>query len=813
MWEFVKTWIAGDAAPETVSLHFAFDNPLGPGASLLLLASAAVVAGVLYWRRVRRTGSRIRGLLTALRVSTVGLALFLLLNPSLIGERQRTVDQVVAILFDDSKSMQIVGEDSLSRGDRMNALYASNSRSFESALRKRFHVARYGFGPRAERIDSPDRLRFEKTESDIVGAVEETLGDLSGADVAAVVLFSDGVQQPGATIDDVRLANVGAPVFTVGTGHDGLWRDVELADLSVKRTNFDKSPVLATLRVRAPGLDGDTVIAEVLEEGHLAAYKELTIDGASDSQTVQLEFIPTREGYVTYQARVRHARSGQSGKVVEAIAVPELDRFVQNNTRNFGIDNRKKAFRILYLAGSPSWENKFFRRALEEDEELKLTSLVRVARAERTFEFRGPNSSTANRLFQGVYQDMADQPRYDESVFLRLGADESELVSGYPSQANELFPYHLIIWGGIEHDFFSTSQLELTRAFVERRGGSLLLMGGPRSFAEGGFRGAIIDAMLPVVLRATVTGSRESASSEPFTAVPTAEGALSGAWDLDPNPDASRSLWEELVELHGLNTFTLTRPGASVMSRVDAANSDYDRQPFFAVQRYGAGQCAVMATGNTWPWHTHTPEDEPSNHQQLWRQIVRSLVMDVPEFTLLRNKADAYTVDRPIPMEILVRDPAFEPRDGLHTTAEFTTPAGDKHSLPVEESIQELGLYTSEYVPTQPGVYSLQFTASEDDGEIAGSIEEHFTVEPDYREFRDAQYDPAFLERIASDTGGAFVPPAQLSELAGRIGSLKHDAAEKDIVRVALWHWPPFLFLLVALLSAEWYIRRTRGEP
>jgi hypothetical protein len=187
--------------------------------------------------------------------------------------------------------------------------------------------------------------------------------------------------------------------------------------------------------------------------------------------------------------------------------------------------------------------------------------------------------------------------------------------------------------------------------------------------------------------------------------------------------------------------------------------------------------------------------------------------MDVPEFTLLRSKADAYTVDDPIPLEILVRDPAFEPRDGLNTIAEITTPTGEKHALPVEESIQELGLYTSEYTPTEPGVYSLHFTASEDDGEIAGNVEEFFSVEPDYREFRNAQYNPAFLEQIAGVTGGAFMPLAKLPELARRIGSFNHEATDRDVVRVALWHWPPFLFLLVVLLGVEWYYRRTRGEP
>ena len=121
---------------------------------------------------------------------------------------------------------------------------------------------------------------------------------------------------------------------------------------------------------------------------------------------------------------------------------------------------------------------------LEEDEQLRLTNLIRVSRAEKQFVFRGRRSSLTNPLFQGFDDEPSDQPRYDEAVFLRMGIDGTELVSGYPDQADDLFPFDLVVWGDIEHNFFSSTQLELTRDFVQMRGGTLLLLGGPRSFAE-----------------------------------------------------------------------------------------------------------------------------------------------------------------------------------------------------------------------------------------------------------------------------------------------------------------------------------------
>ena len=36
--------------------------------------------------------------------------------------------------------------------------------------------------------------------------------------------------------------------------------------------------------------------------------------------------------------------------------------------------------------------------------------------------------------------------------------------------------------------------------FVERRGGGLLMLGGPRSFAEGGYAGTPVADALPVII-------------------------------------------------------------------------------------------------------------------------------------------------------------------------------------------------------------------------------------------------------------------------------------------------------------------------
>jgi uncharacterized membrane protein len=811
MWENVKAWFLNDTVDEIATIRFEFGAPLGVTLGLILIVVAGIVAVRLYWPRLARLPRPARAMLVTLRTAVILLALFMLLDPCIVGDLVRPGEQFLILLFDDSKSMKIAGEDGLSRGDGLLKAYQSGDSRFENELEETFRLLRYRFGTDIERIDRVDELTFSRPETDIVGAIERAARDLEGAGVSGAVLFSDGVQQPAIPESDLdRLADLSIPIFTVGTDTASVWRDLELGRMSVKRTAFDKSPVVLSAHVAAEGLSGREAVVEVLDGSRVVTSQTVAIDGNSEEYDVRMEFVPQKKDRIDYETRVRLASTGPAGRLtaVKDIAVPDRDRVTENNSRRLLVDNREKTYRILYLCGRPTWENKFFRHAMADDKQLKLTSLIRISGAQKKFEFRGRRSSLSNPLFEGFDADMIDQPRYDEAVFMRLGVDESELVKGYPEQEDDLFPFHLVIWGDIEHDFFSLAQLELTRDFVRKRGGTLLLLGGARSFAEGGYSRTLIDDMLPVVLRPVDGESRQAASAQQFSASPTVEGMFTGAWSLDPNVDHNRELWDGMKELYGLNTFSLTRAGASVLARVETDDGRFDGQPLFAVQRYGAGKCAVLATGETWQWQMQENEDD-FRHERLWRQVVRNLVTSVPEPVTLRNGKDSHTLGGAVTIDAAVRDARFDERDGLHTSLKIATPSGGTLSLPVDESIHETGLYTGEFTPEESGMHILKFDALDEKDEVVGSLEEAILVEPDRREHQAAQYNPAFLEKISEKTGGSHFSLDQLSEVGKSIP--RQAGSEATEIRAHLWHFPPFFVVLTVMLAIEWFVRRKKG--
>jgi len=242
---------------------------------------------------------------------------------------------------------------------------------------------------------------------------------------------------------------------------------------------------------------------------------------------------------------------------------------------------------------------------------------------------------------------------------------------------------------------------------------------------------------------------------------------------------------------------------------ISLTNENIDGAPLFALQRYGEGKCAILATGNTWQWQMRV-ETGDDKHQRFWRQIVRNLIHETPDATFLRSKADTYTVNSPMDLEFIIRDKKFEKREGLRTTIVLTTPSKQEMPLSVEESIQESALYTARFVPEEAGVHTLRLTALNDKDEAVATLQEAILVEPDAREFQLAQYDPEFLTSLASETGGKFYTLDQLEELAKAIPlPMRADAEE---VWFHLWHLPGFYVALVLLMGMEWYIRRRRGQ-
>ena len=785
MTDWLLHLLAGDRAVAYRDVRFVLDVAW-PVA--LVLLGIVFCASVGFWYRRRPALSKA---LIGVRAVALTLVLFLLLGPALVARKLEPGTHFVPVLFDDSRSMTVPENGRETRSERFVQVY--QGADFERVLAESHQVARFRFGSTTARVNEVGDLAFDQGRTDIVGAVRGVLKQMSGASVSAVVVFSDGVQQSATPIPITDLSR-DVPVFTVGVGRYDLWRDLALADVSVSRVRSDE--VAVTARVVAEGLGGEDVVVDVLDSKRVVASSPLSIVGPEEENYVRLNFDPQRDGWVSHRVRVRLA---------DTTDVATKDRIAENNARDILVDNRERVFRILYFSGRPNWEGKFLRRALDGAPQLVLSSLVRISGAERKFVFRGRDATMANPLFEGFDDQALNAPRYDEAVFIRIGVSESELASGYPSDVSALFRYHVVIWGDIERDFFSLAQLNLTREFVSKRGGSFLMLGGPRAYSEGGWAHSTIEPMLPVVL-----GPAGDYDDVAFRAVPTIEGVLSGVWSLSEDTEVNADQWANLSALYGINAFASVRAGATVMATVDAESEVVDGQPLFAWQRYGEGLSAALGTGETWQWQM-MQNVEDAAHERFWRQLARLLAMRVPEPVTMIDSGEDVVVGDVRDLKFVVRDSLFEPREGLSVDVQVELPNGGSVRLPISESIAEVGAYSAIFEATEAGLHRVKLTARDSDGADIGQLDAAVLARPDHLEFLSARYNPDFLKRLSAHTGGKFIELDALDELAEQIPYT--DQAHARVDRFPLWHFPPFYILLVLLLCVEWYLRRKRGEP
>jgi len=208
---------------------------------------------------------------------------------------------------------------------------------------------------------------------------------------------------------------------------------------------------------------------------------------------------PEKPGISFYRVQVRARQELPAGDG------PSEEATLANNVGYVAVDRGAGPYRVLYVAGRPNWDFKFLNRAVQEDPQIQLTALIRVANREPKFNFIGRAGESSNPLFRG-FTDQAPEEveRYDQPVLVRLNTkDEQELRTGFPAAPEDLYVYHAVIVDDLESSFFTPDQAALLQKFVSERGGGFVMLGGMESFQQGGYYRNPIGDMLPVYLDRT----------------------------------------------------------------------------------------------------------------------------------------------------------------------------------------------------------------------------------------------------------------------------------------------------------------------
>src|SRR5687768_1134466 len=194
-----------------------------------------MVAAAVTYQRVRGKGRfRDRVVLTVLRMAALAVVLFCLFRPTLIVRAAIPQQNVVAVLLDDSRSMQIPDWNGQARGEFLRQEFGAADRPLLKSLSDRFLVRTFRFSSTAGRLNSVNDLKFAGSQTRLGNALQGARDELAGLPVAGVVLVSDGADTSDASLTDALLGMKAEklPVFTVGVGSTALVRDIQIDRVS-----------------------------------------------------------------------------------------------------------------------------------------------------------------------------------------------------------------------------------------------------------------------------------------------------------------------------------------------------------------------------------------------------------------------------------------------------------------------------------------------------------------------------------------------------------------------------------------------------
>ncbi|MEO0413466.1 MAG: hypothetical protein AAF226_00780 [Verrucomicrobiota bacterium] len=745
----------------------------------------------------------------AFGLKVLGLALLIvaLLEPTRVSQVAKTQSNDVILLADNSEGLALKTKAGKNVGEPLQRTLLSESPEvvpgWLEPVQRDFRVQRYLFGQKLRRVENFGSLDFSETGSALGSSLSSLIERYDKRPLAAIAVFTDGnatdLEKLESFIAEASEMERLPPIFPVVVG--GAIRnkpDLAITSLRAQQSSFEDAPLNINLEATASGNLERTVSAIVTNQQGDEVLREALVFPKKDSirkASVRLKVPAVASGVSFY--RVAIEADGEE---------PLSEVTLKNNSRQVAVDRGRGPYRVLYISGRPNWEYKFLRRALAEDAEIELVGLIRIAKREPKFEWRGRTGETGNPLFRGFAKDLPEETQaYDEPVLIRLNtADSEELRDGFPRTAEDLFtPYHAVVIDDTEAEYFSAEQQNLLESYVSKRGGTLVMLGGQESFYAGGWENTPVARALPVYV------DRKIGASGPVrfaTFNLSREGWLEPWLRLRDSQEEEYNRLGHMPEFFSINQVPGIKPGASVLATV--TDKDQQQHPAIVAQRFGNGRSAAVTVGDFWRWGLKD-ETLQKDLAKMWRQLIRWSVVDSPQPLTLEVTHRHEGALPSSSIDARVVDLNFDPQDSASVSFQVRRDGNDPSPVTAEPSLEAPGLFQGKFFSEEQGGYRLTATARDEQGEVISRAEAGWVHDPAAAEFRRLEPDTKVLDRLADVTGGEVLALDELSRLKGLIQQV--DVPMTETKTQPLWHHFWWLLLALLCLVGEWGLRRWKG--
>lgn len=743
---------------------------------VVALVAVALFGFVLltYPPRVRHLPPLIQRGLIALRLLTATVLIVAMLRPEVRYTEHDRKSAVMFIAVDASRSMTTTdGDANTSRRATALKLLADNQKRLEE-LGKLVEIRRYDFDSELRPVEN-----FSEDAKGVMtsfgSSLDPLLKETSGKKAIGVVLLSDGAQRAMPPYDaDPRavarkfgqrqLPMLAVPIGT-GTLSDAGF-DYAVEDLVVSPVVFEKNTVPVQAKVRLIGAAGKPVKVNLLVEE-------------------------------------RNAGSVLAGQMV--VPAPKPDS--KSSTEIQATQNNETIRVDLSWVPELPGEFKIAVQVVPADGELKTTNnqkenFVTVMRGGLKVAYFDGNREEAKflRTVNQAKQIQLDYHWVRSGAFAKLTRIDANVFQ--PGR------YDVFIIGDVPASTFGDEKLRELAKRVDD-GAGLMMLGGARSFGPGGYAESPLADLLPVLMS---KNERQDDGSYPIDLhfdqdlqmLPTEAGLKHFVMRLASENNAE--LWRQLPPLRGANKLKLKNDFCQVLARTP------DNIPLLFSLEVARSRRLAFAADSTFLWAVPVEKPFVEEHQRFWRQIILWLAHKEDQTELpvwVKAEPRAIVPGATLTAEFGARSNDGKPLKDADFKVRMTDPSGKVSDVPTQRSGDQPFVRIEQ--ASEAGTYKLNVVATRN-GNIYGEAATRFLVESRDLELDNPAADPEFLRELATLSGGRVIERNKFSDFLDDL--IKHGPENLDdmrITRLTLWDNWALLLTFVALMTAEWFVRKRKG--
>ena len=744
--------------------HLAFlGTPLSVGLGFL---AVAVTAGIGFYAWHRSGHMRSVAMLEILRTSIVALVAVMLNQPEWIEEYQPDVKPTIAVVWDDSRSMET--QDVLTAANPGNAI--TRSEAIEpltnpeawSELDETLNVVVQSISgvmstsEGTEASESPLGSEGNNAKTPVTNLKDPLLETAAKVNsLLGIVLISDGDWNDGSPPVEAaaRLRTKSVPIFTVATGSPSRLPDVELISAEIPTFGAAGKPV------RVP-----FTIDSSLPRDFMTTVTLKTSDGETLSKEVRVAAMGRTYDAITWKTE-------KTGDYTLTVSVPQQDEetISDNNEQSAPIVIRQEQLKVLVVESYPRWEYRYLRNALSRDPGIEVSCL----------------------LFHPGLQ--------------KVGGGSSDYIKVFPEAIEDLSTYDVVFLGdvGLEDGQLTEEQCELLKGLVEQQASGLVFMPGLQG-RQFSLSGTPLAELNPVILDESQPGGWGSRTPGHFEL--TERGRNSLLTKLADTQDENVQVWEDLPGFQWYAPVVRARAGAEVLAVHNEMSNQYGRLPLLATRTFGEGKVLFMGTDGAWRWRKGV---EDKYHYRFWGQVVRWMAyqrnMVKGKGMRLFYKPDQPQLKQTMTFSAHVMDKGGEPLQKGDVVATIKSPSGNVETVRLLAEGEQWGVFQGRYTPNEPGKHEITVSCQQTGVEL----DANFFVRGQAAEQIGKPARPDVLAELSLVSRGQAVEQDDVDEVIRMLADLPQP--EPSIRRLQLWSHPATAALLVLLLGIFWVWRKAAG--